>query len=92
MLEKLLKGIYVKTNINSICPPKIHNLNTLAEKCKLELNEKQKRILFNCNSFNIDARYENYKNEFYERCTKGYTKSQIKDIKEMREWLRKKLI
>jgi len=92
MLEKLLKAIYVKNNKNKPYPPKIHNLNVLAEKCKLKLNDRQEKILFICNSFNINTRYGDYKNEFYKKCTRNYTKKQIKDIEEMRIWLRKELI
>ena len=92
MLEKLLKAIYAKVNSNNPYPPKIHNLNILAEKCNIKLDERKARILFTCNSFNISARYEDYKNEFYERCTKEYTSEQIANIEEVREWLKKILI
>ena len=92
MLEKLLKAIYAKVNSNNPYPPKIHNLNILAEKCNIKLDERKARILFTCNSFNISARYEDYKNEFYERCTKEYTSEQIANIDEVREWLKKILI
>ena len=87
-LEKLLKAIYAKLNKENPYPPKIHNLNILAQKCNLELDERKSRILITCNSFNISARYEDYKNEFYERCTAEYTKEQIENIKEVREWLK----
>ena len=92
VLEKLLKGIYAKVNKEKPYPPKIHNLNILAEKCGLKLNAKQEKILFTCNSFNISARYEDYKNEFYQKCTEEYTKEQINNIMGVREWLRKQLI
>ncbi|MBR0351115.1 MAG: HEPN domain-containing protein [Clostridia bacterium] len=91
-LEKLLKGIYAKVNEANPYPPKIHNLNILAEKCGLELNEKYKRILFTCNTFNISARYEDYKDEFYKKCTKEYTSEQINNIKEVQAWLKEQLI
>ncbi len=91
VLEKLLKAVYAKVNQNSPYPPKIHNLNVIAEKCGLELNDRQTKILFTCNSFNISARYEDYKNEFYKKCTEEYTKEQIDNIKEVRKWLKEKL-
>ncbi len=40
MLEKLLKGIYPKINKENPYAPKIHNLNNLASKCGIKLNEK----------------------------------------------------
>ena len=91
-IEKLLKALYAKVNCENPYPPKIHNLNILAQKCNLKLDERKKRILMICNSFNISARYEDYKNEFYERCTEEYTSEQIKNIKEVREWLKKMLM
>lgn len=92
VLEKLLKGIYAKINKDKPYPPKIHNLNMIAEKCGLELDERKTKILFTCNSFNISARYEDYKNEFYKKCTEEYTKEQIDNIKEVRTWLKEQLI
>lgn len=47
VLEKLLKGIYAKLHEDKPYLPKIHNLNILAEKCELQLDEKQTEILFN---------------------------------------------
>ena len=92
VLEKLLKGIYANVNKENPYPPKIHNLNIIAQKCGLKLNERQTKILFTCNSFNINARYEDYKNEFYKKCTDEYTKDQIKNIEEVRQWLKQQLI
>lgn len=91
-IEKLLKAIYAKINKDNPYPPKIHNLNILAERCNLELDERKTKILMTCNSFNISARYEDYKNEFYERCTKEYTSEQIENIEEVRSWLKEMLI
>lgn len=91
-LEKLLKALYAKINEKNPYPPKIHNLNILAQKCNLKLDERKTRILMTCNSFNISARYEDYKDEFYKRCTLEYTKENIENIKEVREWIKKMLI
>ena len=91
-LEKLLKALYAKLNTDSPYPPKIHNLNILAEKCNIKLDAKQTKTLMTCNSFNISARYEDYKNEFYERCTEEYTCEQIKNIEEIRKWLKEMLM
>ena len=92
VLEKLLNGKYAKVNSEKPYPPKILNLIIFDEKCGLELDEKTTKILFTCNSFNISARYEDYKNEFYQKCTEEYTKEQINNIMGVREWLRKQLI
>lgn len=91
-LEKLLKAIYAKVNKDNPYPPKVNNLNILAERCNIELDERKTKIFMTCNSFNISARYEDYKNEFYERCTKEYTSEQIENIEEVRTWLKKMLM
>ena len=88
VLEKLLKALYAKLNKTNPYPPKIHNLNILAEKCNLTLNENQIKILFTCNSFNISSRYEDYKNEFYNKCTEKYTREQINNIDSIRQYLK----
>lgn len=91
-IEKLFKAIYAKININNPYPPKIHNLSILAQKCNIKLDERKFKILITCNSFNISASYEDYKNEFYKKCTREYTMEQIQNIKEVREWLKKILM
>lgn len=91
-IEKLLKALYAKVNKNNPYPPKIHNLVILAKRCNIELDDKKTTILMTCNSFNISARYEDYKNEFYKRCTEEYTSEQIKNIEEVRTWLKQMLI
>ena len=58
----------------------------------IRIDERKAKILMICNSFNISARYEDYKNEFYKRCTKKYTAEQIKNIEEVRTWLKKILM
>ena len=91
-IEKLLKALYAKVNKNNPYPPKIHNLVILAKRCNIELDDRKTTILMTCNSFNISARYEDYKNEFYKKCTEKYTSEQIKNIEEVRTWLKKMLI
>ena len=91
-IEKLLKALYAKINQENPYPPKIHNLNILAEKCNIKLDDRKIKILMTCNSFNISARYEDYKDEFYKKCTEEYTYEQIKNIEEVRTWLKEMLI
>lgn len=92
MIEKLLKGLYAKNNIDNPYTIKSHNLLALAQKCNIELTDEQVQKLKIITQFNISARYEDYKNEFYKRCTKEYTEEQIKNIEEVREWLKEILM
>jgi HEPN domain-containing protein len=87
VIEKLLKACYVKNNDDH--PPLSHNLVRLAEKAKLEVDEKQKDTLVTVTTFNIRARYDDYKAEFYKTCTKEFTETWIKKIKGFRKWIKK---
>ena len=87
VIEKLIKAYYVKTVADN--PPHLHNLLQLAEKTELTLSEKQKDDLLLITTFNLNARYPDYKQEFYKKCTQAYTSSNIEKIKELRLWLKK---
>lgn len=92
VIEKLLKGLYAKNNIDSHYAIKSHNLLALAEKCNLELTDKQIENLQTITQFNISARYDDYKENFKQKCTDEYTTKKINNIKEIRIWLRELLI
>ena len=80
-LEKLVKACYVKKH-NKI-PPFIHDLLRLAELAELNLDDIQKNQLDEITKFNINARYEDYKNRFYKLCTKKYASIWIKVIEKL---------
>ena len=86
VVETLLKTYYVKKVDNN--PPYIHNLLRLAEKSGLELTENQKDFLVTVTTFNISARYDDYKMDFYKTCTKKFTKKWIEEIKGFRKWIK----
>ena len=83
VIEKLLKAHHIKNIDNS--PPYIHNLLRLAEKSGLNLTENQKDFLVTVTTFNISARYDDYKMDFYKTCTKKFTKEWIEEIKGFRK-------
>ena len=88
VIEKLLKGLYAKNNEESPYTIKSHNLLALAEKCNLELTDEQVEKLQIITQFNISARYDDYKETFNQKCTNEYTSEQIKNIEEVRTWLK----
>jgi len=92
VIEKLVKAVYAKNIPESPNAPKIHNIIKIAKKCNLELDNRKTEILGIINTFNIGARYEDYKKEFYNKCTQEYTDDQLKNIEEMRTWLKEQLI
>lgn len=92
VIEKLLKAIYAKKYVNNPVAPKVHNLILLSQKADLQVPDKMKDKIKVINTFNISARYDDYKREFSNKCTFEYTTNQIENIKEVRQWLKEQLI
>jgi HEPN domain-containing protein len=88
-IEKLLKACYVK-KVDRIVP-RTHDLYKLAAKCGLEMTEEMMDGLQYITLFNIEARYETYKREFYQKCTREFTEKSILKIEALREWLLEKI-
>lgn len=89
VLECLLKALVV-VQVGKEAPF-IHNLIRLAELAEVEITADQKEFLRVATTFNIRARYEDYKMEFYKRADKPYTERHFSMSNEMRIWLLKKL-
>lgn len=85
-IEKLLKAYYVHKNKKHA--PYTHNLYRLAELSEIELTDDQSDMLDKITSFNINARYDDYKREFYLICTPDFTKEWIEKIKILRVWIK----
>ena len=90
VIEKLLKAWYVQNLSNT--PPFIHDLVRLAEKGGLSLDEDQMDLLDTISTFNLRARYDDYKNEFQLKCTQEFTEKWLDIIKGFREWTKNKLM
>lgn len=88
VIEKLLKGLYAKNNPENPISPKIHNLILLSQKANLEVPNEIKEKIQVINTFNISARYDDYKKTFEEKCTNEYTTLQFKNIEEVLKWLK----
>ena len=90
VLEKTLKAIYVQDSNNQL-PPKTHNLIKLAENTHITLTEEQQFFLDEINDFNLEVRYPQFKNEFYKKCTKSYTRHYFKQIESMATLLKSQI-
>ena len=88
VIEKLLKGLYAKNNPENPIAPKIHNLILLSQKANLEVPTEIREKIQTINTFNISARYDDYKKSFDAKCTDDYTKEQVKNIEEVQKWLK----
>jgi HEPN domain-containing protein len=84
-IEKLLKAYYVRKHKKHA--PFIHNLYRLAELNEIGLSEEYSDWFDEITSFNLNARYDDYKREFNSLCTFDYTNLWIERIKTMRTWI-----
>ncbi|HNR32283.1 MAG TPA: HEPN domain-containing protein [Candidatus Hydrogenedentes bacterium] len=89
LIEKLLKAYHAK-HIEGSCP-RIHNLLKIAQDAGLALTVEQRAFLDEMTTFNIRARYPDYKNRLYKTATQQFTRRYMEQIREFREWLLPKL-
>jgi len=85
VLEKLLKALFVKKlqkhAINS------HDLLRLEQKIKIDMSVEYQEWLDEITTFNLNARYDNFKQSFYQLCTKDFTEDWVSKIEILRTWL-----
>ena len=86
VIEKLLKALYVKSK--SEFPPMTHDLRRICEKADIKLDMSQQILLDSISRFNIKARYDDYKQSFYQLCTDSFTTEWINKIKDCRLWIK----
>ena len=85
VIEKLLKAIYVQKQSTDV--PRIHDLLRLAQMAGLDLKNEHQDALDMLTTFNISARYPDFKNAYRNRCTNEFALARIEEIKELRRWL-----
>lgn len=69
-IEKLIKALHQKRK-NEPAPP-IHNLSRLIEIVGIDIGQEINQELKEISSFNLSARYDDYKQEFYKKATYEY--------------------
>jgi HEPN domain-containing protein len=89
VIEKLLKAYYLKAKEEH--PPLIHDLRRIGEKAGVVFDEDKIVVIETISQFNIRARYDDYKRNFYKLCTREYSIKWIENIKEIRSWIKKML-
>ena len=88
VIEKLLKALVTQNNEEGTAVPRSHDLLLLAQKARLEIDEHKEDLLDLISTFNINARYPDYKQAFYKKCTNEYTQERATEIKEVIAWLK----
>lgn len=78
VLEKILKALVVQTTKQQA--PYTHDLVRLEEVASIGLPKEEVELLKEVNSFNIKARYPDYKLKFYKLCNKNFTKNYFDKI------------
>ena len=86
VIEKLFKAYYAKTHQEY--PPMLHDLRRIGEKAGIVFDDDKLIIVETISQFNIRARYDDYKRNFYKLCTPEYAKTWIENIKEIRLWIK----
>lgn len=89
VIEKLLKAVYVKVHKKHAIHG--HDLLRLTSSLGLELDPDKEEWLDQLTTFNLNARYDSYKQEFYKLCTKEFAIEWKLKIEELRKWLLKQL-
>jgi len=89
VLEKLLKAHYVKNQRKHAIFT--HDLLRLATNAGLTIDEETEDWLDDISTFNINARYDTYKQDFYKLCTREFANLWSERIEKIRLWLIKEL-
>ena len=84
-LEKLLKGKIVE-RLDVPAPP-IHDLLKLAKKLSIDFDGNIAEQLKEITNFNLEARYDSYKLEFYKKATKKYATKWFEISMELKKWI-----
>jgi HEPN domain-containing protein len=89
VIEKLLKALYVRRLEKH--PVFSHDLLRLANKIDVELPTSFEEWLDEITTFNINARYDDYKQSFHKLCTIEFANEWLDKIETLRKWLIKQL-
>jgi HEPN domain-containing protein len=89
VLEKLIKAYIVK--VTGKHAPYTHDLRLLTKKSGMDMPHDMVLYLDVITGFNINARYDTFKEDFYKKCTPEFTAEWIENIKTLRLWIKKML-
>jgi len=89
VVEKALKAHVVKRTGEQALP--VHNLIRLARDAGVKIPPKKDADLEEINTFNVRARYSDYKLKFYKKATLEYTERWKRRSLEMFRWLKEQL-
>lgn len=85
VLEKLLKAVFVRKKEQHA--GFTHDLLRIATQAELLITDEHANWFDHITTFNLNARYDSYKNEFHKICTPEYTLTWVGRIETLRLWL-----
>ena len=88
-LEKIIKALYVKRT--SRHAPRTHSLTVLTRRLKKEIPGNILEDLASYAGFHVQTRYPDYLYEYYDQCTEEFTRETLDEMKEVFEWLKRRL-
>jgi HEPN domain-containing protein len=86
VIEKLLKAQWTKDNIENDAP-RVHDLEHLYNQTELKLSADQIDLIRIMNSWNLEGRYQDYKDKFFKSTSLAYTEGKLKEVDQLRLWL-----
>lgn len=89
VIERLLKAGVVR-NIKAHAPL-THDLRRLSKISNIEFEDEHIIWFDTITTFNLNARYDSYKHDFYKKCTPEFTETWVSRIKQLREWIKCRL-
>lgn len=87
-LEKTIKAII---SSQGKTPPIVHNLSYLCHYSKIKVDKETELKLKEISSFNLEARYDDYKFNFYKKANKEFSIKWVNICKEIHQWLKKNI-
>ena len=84
-IEKVLKAIIVKLDKEVTYT---HDLVKLAQNAEIDLSNDQINELEEIKSYNLEARYDDYKQEFYKKANKDYASTWSSKCKVLYIWIK----
>ena len=77
VIEKIVKAHWIQDNEENN-PPKTHDLEYLYNQTNLKISDEQVDFLRIMNAWNLEGRYQDYKDKFYRSTTAAYCEIKIK--------------
>ncbi len=86
-LEKIIKGLVYKNTKKHALP--IHNLLKLSQQAKIQIDDVRQKELEEISTWNIQARYDDIKREFYKKASNEFAKLWLVKVESLYLWFKK---